>query len=194
LSGSSRPTALLIEVTTPEAIRLLEQFRAGKVGRDQVLHAFQTAPLTDLGFAHVDLHRGLRQGFPEVIFGAGKTPAQVVAIARQIWRHEGRVLVTRATPQHARAVQRALRAAVYHPLARCITLERVPLPKRPGHISVLCAGTSDLPVAEEAALTAEAMGNRVERVYDVGVAGLHRLLGHLELIQAARVIVAVAGM
>jgi len=181
-------------VTTTEAISLLERFRTGKVSRARVLRAFQAAPLTNLGFAQVDLHRGLRKGFPEVIFGAGKTPAQVAAIARQIWRHDGRVLVTRATPDHARAVKRAFRAATYHELARCITLERTPLPKRPGPIAVLCAGTSDLAVAEEAAITAEVMGNRVDRVYDVGVAGLHRLLGNLEPIQCARVIVAVAGM
>jgi hypothetical protein len=181
-------------VTTTEAIKLLEQFRAGDINRDQVLRVFQAAPLIDLGFAQVDLHRSLRKGFPEVIFGAGKTPAQVVAIARQIWRQEGRVLVTRATPDHARAVKRTFRTAVYHLPARCITLERTPLPKRNGNISVLCAGTSDLTVAEEAAITAEVMGNRVERVYDVGVAGLHRLLGNLEPIQRARVIIAVAGM
>lgn len=181
-------------MTTTEAIKLLEQFRAGTVSRDRVLRAFQIAPFTDLGFARVDLHRGLRKGFPEVIFGAGKTPAQVTAIARQIWRHEGRVLVTRATPEHARAVRRALPPTVYHEQARCITLERSPLPKRAGVISILCAGTSDLAVAEEAAITAEVMGNRVERVYDVGVAGLHRLLERLEPIQRARVIVAVAGM
>ena len=172
----------------------MERFRAGGITRDQVLQAFQVAPLTNLGFAQVDLHRSLRKGFPEVIFGAGKTPAQVAAIARQIWHHEGRVLVTRASPSHARAVQRVCRRAEYHTVARCVTLERTPLPKRAGVIAVLCAGTSDLPVAEEAAVTAEVMGNSVERLYDVGVAGLHRLLGNLAPIQRARVIVAVAGM
>lgn len=160
----------------------------------RVLQAFQAAPVEDLGFAHVDTHRALRQGFPEVIFGAGKTPAQVAAIASRIWKREGRVLATRISPEQARVVRRSLRSAVYHPVARCLTLEKVPLPKRPGVIAVLSAGTSDLPVAEEAAVTAEIMGNRVERLYDVGVAGLHRLLGRLPLVQSAQVVVAVAGM
>lgn len=181
-------------MTTNEAITLLERFRAGAVSRDQVLRAFQAAPVSQLGFAQVDLQRGLRKGFPEVIFAAGKTPAQVAAIARPIWNHEGRVLITRAGPGHARAVKRALPRAVYHPIARCLTLEKTPLPKREGTICVLCAGTSDLAVAEEAVVTAEVMGNRVDKVYDIGVAGLHRLLGNLESIQNARVIIAVAGM
>lgn len=181
-------------MTRTEAIALLERFQKGTVTQEQVLRTFLVAPVTNLGFAQVDLHRGLRKGFPEVIFGAGKTPAQVVAIARQIWLHEGRVLVTRASPDHARMMKRAFRHAVYHQDARCVTLERNPLPKRVGTIAVLCAGTSDLAVAEEAAVTAEVMGNRVERVYDIGVAGLHRLLGNLESLQCARVIIAVAGM
>lgn len=173
---------------------LLEQYRAGSIGIEDVLRVFQAAPLADLGFARVDTHRGLRQGFPEVIFGAGKTSAQVVGIARRIFEHDRRVLVTRVTLAQARAFRRVFRKAVYHAAARCLTLEREPLVKRPGTIAVLCAGTSDLPVAEEAALTADFMGNVVERVYDVGVAGLHRLLGSLGSIQKANVIVAVAGM
>ena len=181
-------------MTTAEAIALLEQYRAGRVKAERVLGALRAEPVADLGFARVDTHRALRQGFPEVILGASKTPAQVAAIAARIWKAEGRVLVTRATPEHARAVRRRIRRAEYHESARCITAEKKPLPKRPGTIVVLCAGTSDLPVADEAAVTAEIMGNRVERLYDVGVAGLHRLLEHLELIQQARVIVAVAGM
>jgi len=181
-------------MTEADAIALLEQYRAGQVDRDRVLRAFQAAPVTELGFAQVDTHRALRKGFPEVIFGAGKTPAQVADIARHIWQHEQRVLVTRVTPEHARAVRRKLRQAVFHETARCITIEQKPLPRRPDPIGVLCAGTSDLPVAEEAAVTAEIMGNRVERLYDVGVAGLHRLLGRLETIQKASVLIVVAGM
>ncbi|HNQ87757.1 MAG TPA: nickel pincer cofactor biosynthesis protein LarB [Verrucomicrobiota bacterium] len=177
-----------------QAIALLERLRAGKTSAQAVLRVFQAAPLADLGFAQVDTHRNLRKGFPEVIFGSGKTPAQVVDIARHIWRREGRVLVTRVLPEHARVLRRAFRAAVFHETARCVTLERTPLRKRPGVIAVLCAGTSDLPVAEEAAVTADVMGNRVERLYDVGVAGLHRLLGNLTLVQKATVIIAVAGM
>lgn len=181
-------------MTTAEAIALLNRFRRGRASQAEVLRAFQAAPLTELGFAQIDAHRSLRKGFPEVIFGAGKTPQQVVAIARQIWLHEKRVLVTRVTPIHARLLRRHFRNAVHHPAARCVTLQARPLPKRPGSIAVLCAGTSDLPVAEEAAVTADIMGNRVDRLYDIGVAGLHRLLGKLTAIQQARVIIAVAGM
>ena len=181
-------------MTTTEATRLLDQFRAGKASRDKVLRAFQSAPVADLGFAQVDTHRALRKGFPEVIFGAGKTSAQIVKIAVKLFEHEQRVLVTRVTPEQARALRKQFRHAVYHEPARCVAIEKAPLPKRPGTIAVICAGTSDLPVAEEAAVTAEIMGNRVERLSDVGVSGLHRVLGRLETIQKANVLVVVAGM
>ena len=181
-------------MTTTEAIRLLDKFRAGEISRDEVLRAFQAAPVADLGFAQVDVHRALRKGFPEVIFGQGKTPAQVVAIAAKVLNHSQRVLVTRVTPEHARALRRKFKRAVYNSLARCVTIETRPIPKRPGAIAVISAGTTDLPVAEEAALTAEIMGNRVHRIQDVGVAGLHRLLGRLDIIQKANVLVVVAGM
>jgi hypothetical protein len=176
-------------VTTTEAIKLLEKFRAGGVGRDEVLRKFQAAPVADLGFAQVDTHRALRRGFPEVIFGAGKTPDQVVRIAAKLFACEQRVLVTRVAPEHARRLRRKFKRAVYHELARCVTIETKPLPKRPGTITVVCAGTSDLPVAEEAAVTADIMGNRVERITDVGV-----LFGRLETLQQANVIIVVAGM
>jgi pyridinium-3,5-biscarboxylic acid mononucleotide synthase len=181
-------------VTTTEAIRLLEKFRAGGVSRDQVLQTFQAAPVADLGFAQVDTHRGLRRGFPEVIFGAGKTPQQVVAIAGKLLEHEQRVLVTRVTPEHARVLRRKFKETVYHEVARCLTIDPKPLPKRPGKIAVVCAGTSDLPIAEEAAVTADIMGNPVERIADVGVAGVHRLLGRIGAIQSANVVIVVAGM
>ncbi|MCW5553808.1 MAG: nickel pincer cofactor biosynthesis protein LarB [Verrucomicrobiae bacterium] len=181
-------------MTTAETIQLLDRFRAGRVGRDQVLRAFQAAPLANLGFAQVDTHRALRKGFPEVIFGAGKSPVQVVKIAAALFAHHRRVLVTRIGPEHARALRRKFKSAVHHELARCVTIETKPLPKRPGTIAVICAGTSDLPVAEEAAVTAEVMGNRVERVADAGVAGLHRILSRLETIQRANVLVVAAGM
>ncbi len=181
-------------VTTTEAIRLLEKFRAGGVGRDRVLQAFQAAPVADLGFAQVDTHRALRKGFPEVIFGAGKTVDQVVKVAAKLLEREPHVLVTRITPEHARALRKKFRSAVHHALARCVTIDRKPMPKRPGTIAVVCAGTSDLPVAEEVAVTAEIMGNRVERVNDVGVAGVHRLFNRLETLQRANVVVVVAGM
>ena len=181
-------------MTITEAIQLLEKFRAGGVGRDQVLRAFQGAPVADLGFAQVDTHRALRKGFPEVIFGAGKTPEQVVKIAAKILASESRVLITRITEAHARALRKKFKRATHHETARCITIEKSPLRKRPGTIGVICAGTSDLPVAEEAAVTAEIMGNRVERIYDVGVAGLHRLLAKSENLRSANVLVVVAGM
>jgi NCAIR mutase (PurE)-related protein len=181
-------------MTTQEAIALLDRFRSGKARREQVLRAFQAAPVADLGFAQVDTHRALRKGFPEVIFGAGKTPQQVVKIAAKLFEAGQPVLVTRVTAEHARAMRRKFKATVYHETARCLTLAREPLPKRPGTISVVCAGTSDLPVAEEAALTADIMGNQVERVSDVGVAGVHRLLGRLDRLLGANVLIVVAGM
>jgi len=185
---------ILRGVTATEAIRLLEQFRAGTVGRDKVLQAFQAAPVADLGFAQVDTHRALRKGFPEVIFSAGKTPGQVIAIAAELISHGQNVLATRVTDEHARRLRRKFKLAVHHERARCVTIEPKPLPKRPGTIAVVCAGTSDLPIAEEAAVTAEVMGNRVVRVADVGVAGVHRLFGRLDSIQSANVIIVVAGM
>ena len=181
-------------MTTTEAARLLDHFRAGKVSRERVLSAFQTAPVADLGFAVVDTHRALRKNFPEVIFGAGKTCEQVVKIAAKLIALKQPVLVTRINDDYGRALRKKFKDAVYHPLARCLTIEQKPFPKRAGFIAVVCAGTSDLPVAEEAAVTAEIMGNRVERVHDVGVAGLHRMLARMELLQSANVIVAVAGM
>ena len=181
-------------MTATEAIGLLDEFRAGKISRDKVLQAFQAAPLADLGFAQVDMQRALRKGFPEVIFGSGKTPEQVVGIATRIFEREQRILITRINDKHARALRRKFKRAVHHGAARCVTIEKSPSSKRAGTVAVLCAGTSDLPVAEEAAVTANIMGNHVERIYDVGVAGLHRLLCRLELIQNANVIIAVAGM
>ena len=181
-------------MTTTEAIQLLEKFRAGGIGRDRVLRAFQSAPVADLVFAQVDTHRALRRGFPEVIFGSGKTPEQLVKITAKVLARDHRILLTRIAPEHARLLCRKFKTAVHHPLARCVTIEKRPTPKRPGFIAVVCAGTSDLPVAEEAAVTAEIMGNRVERIYDVGVAGLHRLFPSLEKIQSASVLIVVAGM
>jgi NCAIR mutase (PurE)-related protein len=181
-------------MTATEAAKLLEKFRAGGIGRDEVLRAFQAAPVADLGFAQVDTHRALRKNFPEVIFGAGKTPSQVVKIAAKLLEREQRILVTRITEQHARALRSKFKSAVHHEMARCVTIEKQSRPKRPGTIAVVCAGTSDLPVAEEAAVTAEIMGNHVERVADVGVAGLHRLLSRLHVLQRANVIIVVAGM
>ncbi len=173
---------------------MLEKLQSGHISREQVLRAFQAAPIADLGYARVDTHRSLRKGFPEVIYGEGKTPEQVAGIALKICEREQRFLATRISIEHVRAVRKKLKGVVHHETARCLTYEKTLLPKRPGFIAVLAAGTSDLPVAEEAAVTADIMGNRVERIYDVGVAGLHRLLSRLDTIQQANVIIAVAGM
>lgn len=181
-------------MTTTEAIALLEQFRAGKISQEKVLQAFQAPPVADLGFAKVDLHRSLRKDFPEVIYGAGKTPEQIVRIATEIAKREQRFLVTRISLEAAKLLQKKFKRSTYHKLARCLTYQKDPLPKRTGTIAVICAGTSDLPVADEAAVTADIMGNHVVRISDVGVAGLHRVLSKLEIIQSANVVVVVAGM
>jgi hypothetical protein len=150
-------------------------------------------PYEDIGFAKIDHHRALRDSLPEVVLGEGKTPAQAAEIATRIADRAARLLVTRADAACAAAVLEALPEATYHETARAITLDREPARKDPG-VTVLCGGTADLPVAEEAAVTAELMGNEVERVNDVGVAGIHRLLDHVAALQEARVLVVVAGM
>jgi NCAIR mutase (PurE)-related protein len=149
---------------------------------------------TDLGFARVDTDRRRRCGFPEVIFGMGKTAEQVVAIARVILEKENVLLVSRATGEQWRAVVAEFPEARWHERARCITVERVALPKLGGTIAVVCAGTSDMPVAEEATVTLEIFGNTVERITDVGVAGMHRLLAVRDRLESANVVIVVAGM
>lgn len=183
-------------MTPEEAREILQKFRAGEKPLEEVLQAFRAAPVLELDFARVDTHRALRQGFPEVIFGSGKTPEQVLQIAIAILSREKRLLVTRVGPEQAAFLQERFPQAKHHPLARCVSIETESdaRPRRPGVIAVLSAGTSDLPVAEEAAVTAAVMGNHVERIYDVGVAGLHRLLAKLEQIQRANVLIVVAGM
>ena len=177
---------------------LLDQVRSGsttpETAHAELLQILRQSPFEDLGFARVDHHRHLRQGFPEVVFGQGKTPDQIAAIARTLVDAGQNLLVTRTTAEAYRAVAGQLPAARFHELARCITLEVRPAPKGRGTIAIAAAGTADLPVAEEAALTAHAMGNTVDRIYDVGVAGLHRLLKEHDRLCAARVIVVVAGM
>jgi pyridinium-3,5-biscarboxylic acid mononucleotide synthase len=150
------------------------------------------ADIMDLGFAQVDLSRRERQGFPEVIFAQGKTAAQVIAIARQIYKREKFCLTTRATAEQAAAFRKAFPKAVWHEDAHLLQLGE--MPPQSGRLAVLCAGTSDLRVAEEAAVTGEAFGLQVARHYDIGVAGLHRLLSRLERIKQAEVLIVVAGM
>ena len=149
---------------------------------------------TDLGFARVDTDRRRRCGFPEVIFGPGKTADQVAGIAKVILENEPVLLVSRATEAQWRAVAAHFPEAVWHGSARCITVEREKIPLLDGHVAVICAGTSDLPVADEAAVTLEIFGNRVERFTDVGVAGIHRLLAVREQLETANVVIVVAGM
>ena len=181
-------------VIPSETRQLLQRYKAGEVDEAEVLRLLCAAPIDDLGFAQVDAHRSLRQGFPEVIFALGKTPEQVAAIAAKVMEREERVLITRADAGHLAAVSGKFPDALYHESAKCIAVEAKRLTKRPGTIAVLCAGTSDLPVADEAAVTADFMGNNVARVSDVGVAGLHRLLASMPTVREASVIIAVAGM
>jgi NCAIR mutase (PurE)-related protein len=177
-----------------EAIRaLLEDLRAGRLDVDSAVNKLRSLPYEDLRFAKVDHHRALRGGAPEAIFCPGKTPVQVVAIARRLAEHHANVVATRADQAVAAAVAEAGLPHVYHAEARLLIVRPEPSEER-GLIVVAAAGTADLPVAEEAALVAQALGNRVERVYDCGVAGLHRLLDHYDLLAEANAIVAVAGM
>jgi NCAIR mutase (PurE)-related protein len=185
-------------MTETDLQRLLDEVRSGAVdahvASDRILQAMRTAPFEDLGFARVDTHRQLRQGFPEVILGLGKTPMQIAAIAERIIANGQSLLVTRADREAYDAVLGIAATATYHVEARAITLSQGEIPRGHGTVLVMCAGTSDLPVAEEAAVSAEAMGNTVDRLYDVGVAGLHRLLREHSRLQGARVLIVVAGM
>jgi pyridinium-3,5-biscarboxylic acid mononucleotide synthase len=174
---------------------LLQQVQTGQLDVESALAKLRTLPYENLdGFATIDHHRALRNGFPEVVFGQGKQPEQVVSIARRLIEHNDKVLVTRVDPAMAEIVCAELPELTYHPLPRLLMLNRAaPAEKHPG-ILVITAGTADIPVAEEAAITAELMDNEVERIFDVGVAGIHRLLNQVERLWRARVIVVVAGM
>ena len=179
----------------PEAIRkLLQKVRAGKLSPDDAVQRLRHLPFEDLGFAKVDHHRALRIGMPEVVFSERKTPAQVAAIFERLAEHGNNVLATRATKEQFSAVKKVAPAARFVVEARAIVLRRDRKRYGKGLISVVSAGTSDIPVAEEAVVTAELMGNRVQRVYDVGVAGIHRLLSHRKSISKARVVIVCAGM
>ena len=164
------------------------------MGIDQALTRLRKLPFEQLGFATVDHHRSLRCGFPEVIYCPGKTPQQVGEIFQRLAGTGQNVLASRATPEHYAQVAQRISQAQYETLSRCITLRQGDQPEPVGHIAIVSAGTSDLPVAEEARVTAEVMGQRVTTHYDVGVAGLHRLLTGIEAIQQARVVVVAAGM
>jgi hypothetical protein len=174
--------------------KLLDDVRAGQTSPEKAVRQLKSLAIHDLDFARVDGHRSLRKGFPEVIYCEGKTPVQVVKIAKKILQHNDNLLATRAGKETYRAVKRAIPKARYHEAARAITVVRKPLPKRTGTIAVLCAGTTDIPVAEEAVVTADIMGNRVKKYYDVGIAGIHRLLALHEELLDANVLIVIAGM
>ena len=178
-----------------ESIRkLLNQVRAGKVSPDDAVERLRHLPFEDLGFAKVDHHRSLRVGMPEIVFGERKTPAQLAAIFKRLAQQGPNVLATRASKEQFAAVKKQVRAAKYESTAQAIVLCRDRKIYGKGLITVISAGTSDIPVAEEAVVTAELMGNEVARLYDVGVAGIHRLLAHRKEITKSRVVIVCAGM
>ena len=175
--------------------KLLDDIKAGRIEIRDALLRLRSLPFEDIGHSTIDHHRALRKGFPEVIFGEGKSSEQIISIIQRMKQQEDNVLVTRVHKRKGLAIKRAIPEVHYHPTAGIITLmnhEVEPVGK--GLILVVSAGTSDVPVAEEAALTAEMMGNPVERLYDVGISGIHRLFSKTELIQSANVIIVVAGM
>ena len=177
---------------------ILRRLEAGQITADEAYLSLRAEPVEELGFARIDHHRKIRQGIGEVIYGAGKTPEQIVEIARALFLGgQNPVLITRMSEKAAEFMAGPKGADLpfaYHPDAKIGIVGQIPMPDGVGQILIATGGTSDLPVAEEAALTAEALGNRVVRLYDVGVAGIHRLLSHTREIQSARVIVAIAGM
>jgi hypothetical protein len=173
---------------------LLQTFKDDGLGMDEVVSVLRQLPFEDLDFAKVDHHRAIRKGFPEVIFGQGKTPAQIAAISQALLQQSDRLLVTRAVPQAFAAVEAVIPEALYDETARTIVVDRRTERQLAPGVLIVCAGTADLPVACEAAITAEIMDCEVERVFDVGVAGLHRLLAQLPALYKARVVVVVAGM
>jgi NCAIR mutase (PurE)-related protein len=174
--------------------KLFDDVRNGELSPDDAVDRLRHMPFEDLGYAKVDHHRVLRAGMPEVIFGQGKTPAQVAGIFTQLARHNRNVLVTRADERQFGAVQKEVPKAEYRALARAILVKRDRKKYGKGKIAVVSAGTSDIPVAEEAVVTAEVMGNDVEHLYDVGVAGIHRLLANRKSLTGARVVIVCAGM
>lgn len=173
---------------------ILKQVRSGKLTPEKALELLEGYPYCDLDFAKVDHHREVAKGAPEIIYGLGKTPDQIVRIAREILKKGSNLLATRIEPGVWTKIRAKLPGASYNRQARTVTLVRAEPPSGRGTVVVMTAGTSDIPVGEEAAVTSEILGNRTERIYDVGVAGLHRLLGEFDRIRRAKVIITVAGM
>jgi pyridinium-3,5-biscarboxylic acid mononucleotide synthase len=174
--------------------KLFQQVKSGRISPDEAVSQMRHMPFEDLGFAKVDHHRTLRQGLPEVIFSQGKTPRQVAEIFKRMAAHGGNVLATKATPEQFQAVKKVARKISYSVLARAIFLKQDLTKYGKGLVVVISAGTSDIPVAEEALVTAEVMGNEVTQLYDVGVAGIHRLLANKKVLDEARVVIVCAGM
>jgi hypothetical protein len=181
-------------VTSDSIRKLFLQVRQGKLSPDEAVERVRHLPFEDLGYAKVDHHRTLRNGMPEVIFGKGKTPDQVAGIFTRLAQHSGNILATRASEDQFQAVKKAVPKSEYRALARAIVLKRDRKKYGKGLIAVVSAGTSDIPVAEEALVTAEAMGNDVQHFYDVGVAGIHRLFANRAALTKARVVIVCAGM
>jgi len=180
-------------MTSEQLSALLHKVQSGSLSIEAALRRLRTLPFEDLGFASLDHHRSIRQGFPEVLFCEGKTDAQILSIAKSLLGRKGPFLATRIGPRAARALCRMNRRARYFDAARVVAVPQVTR-TRHGHVMIVTAGTADIPVAEEARVTAEVMGSRVDTLYDVGVAGLHRLLGQQERLHRARVLVVAAGM
>jgi NCAIR mutase (PurE)-related protein len=174
--------------------KLFEQVRRGRLSPDEAVERLRHMPFEDLGFAKVDHHRALRNGMPEVIFGQGKTPAQIASIFSRLAKHGGNILATRASKEQFAAIRKKNPKAEYRSLAQAVVLQRDRNKYGKGIIAVVSAGTSDIPVAEEAVVTAEMMGNDIEHLYDVGVAGIHRLMANRAALTRARVVIVCAGM
>ncbi|MBI2149593.1 MAG: nickel pincer cofactor biosynthesis protein LarB [Acidobacteria bacterium] len=181
-------------MTEDQIRKVLEEHKAGALSADDALQRLRALPFEDLGFANVDHHRTLRQGFPEVVFGGGKTIEQVARIVESMYKHDHNILVTRTTQEHFERVRKAAPEAEFHEAARAITIRKDTAIHGKGTVLVVSAGTSDEPVAEEAVVTLKVMGNNIDSLYDVGVAGLHRLLDRRERLSRARVVIVVAGM
>ena len=181
-------------MTEDQLRRILGDIRSGTLSDDEALEKLRKLPYEDLGFANVDHHRSLRQGFPEVIFGAGKTAEHVAKIVQSMLPVKHNILVTRASVEQYERVRKIEASAEFHEAARTIVVRRDDTIRGKGTVLVISAGTSDIPVAEEAIVTLKLMGNSVEQLYDVGVSGLHRLLDRRERLAAARVLIVVAGM
>jgi hypothetical protein len=173
---------------------ILKKVQAGKLSPKEALQTLKDYPYQDLDFAKIDHHRELRKGFPEIIYGLGKSDEQILKISREIVKKGSSLLITRIEPETYKKIKKAIPKTCYNPQGKIAYLKQKSAEAGKGKIVVLTAGTSDIPVAEEAGVTCDMMGNDVERVYDVGVAGLHRLLGEYDKIKQARVIIAVAGM